>query len=1051
VNIIRLSIDRPIFITMVTAFFIALGLVAMKYLPIDLYPDVSYPVLVVRADLSGAAPEEIEQLITKPMEDALSTLSGLKTLRSISREGEALVIMEFDSGVDVRFQDVQVRGKIGNLRRSLPDAMTEPAVFRQDPDDTPIIEVAVTGNRSPAELTHLADDVIGLRLRQIEGVGEVDLEGERTREVQVELSRKQLDKLHLNPQDVVAAIQRFNHNDPVGQLQGTNRVWLARSVSASHTTADLKKIPVTRAADGRPVFLADIADVVDGFAEVTHVTRFGDHTGLKAAVRLNVLKQSGENTVAISTKIREALQQLKKDVPSDVNMTITQDSADLIRSNVADVYESLILGGLLTVLVVLIFLRSPRSTITTGLSLPSSVIATFAIMAVAGFTVNVMTLLALSLAVGLLVDDAIVVRENVFRHLSEDKQPAKEAAYNGAREVQLAVLATTLTVVAVFVPVAFMGGVSGQFFKPFALTVVFAIVMSLWDAMTMAPMLSAYFANIPDPATEWHPLGRIGDWTYAQLLKVEHGFELLIRWYARALAVILPRPWVAFGGAFLAVLLTVFGFKIVRKSFLPAQLVTTFSVHMSGPLALSMNRIAAIGAAAEKRIRNVPGLEFWTVSSGTSHTGKAFIGMTVHIKDSAADDQSQLSGIRNQVRKALSTFPGYTVGISEPADPLAGSSGRFQPIAVMISGDNISTLNDLAENIRQKMIETPGITDVAPIDTAGLPEFVLAVDHARAGLYGVDAKMLSDSLGTFVLGDITNTMTSGEDQVPIRVELKGGEHLTPKKLLALNLYTKPTGSKADVAVPVGNFVNQSAQAGSAMINREQRQRVVRLGANLTHGAALGDVVDSLQGRLDATPLPTGYKARIVGQSEQMAELFGNVVTAVGLGSVFVYMVLASLFESLLLPIAVMIAIPLGATGAVLALILFNMPLDLYGGIGIVLLAGIVAKNSILLVDFAAMRVREKGEQPLQAILEAAPLRLRPIIMTSVAMIAGMIPVAMGLGSGGQARQTLGVATIGGIISSTILTLLIVPSFYVATEKLSGWMRRKRQHKAAIEA
>jgi HAE1 family hydrophobic/amphiphilic exporter-1 len=1048
-DIVGLSIRRPIFIVMVTAFLIVIGALALRKLPVDLYPDVTYPVLAVRADLGGAAPEEMEQLVTRRLEDALSSLAGLKTMRSQSREGSSTVVLEFETGVDVKFQEIQVRAKVANMRRSLPDDLSEPVVYRQDPDDTPIIEVAVTGSRTAAELTEIADLGIADRLRQVEGVGEVGLSGSRKPEVRVDLRPEALEAWRLTAADVAAAIRRFSGNDPIGKLTGKDRQWLLRSVSHVKGVADLNAVPVGRDASGKAVLLSDVATVTQGFQEVSRVSRLNLAGELRPAIVIEVSKQSGGNTVAVSDQVRAALDQLRADLPADVQFLITRDNADLVRSNVADVVETLVIGAFLTVVVVLLFLRSPRATLTTALSLPSSVITTFAVMAVAGFTINVMTLLALSLAIGLLVDDAIVVRENIFRHLNTgtgkgkgEAASPKVAAASGAREVTLAVIATTLTLVAVFLPVGFMGGTTGQFFKQFALTVVFAVMVSLWDALTMAPMLSAYFANVADPAKEWASFGRIGRAFDAVLIRFEHVFTSLEARYHRVLGWMLPRPWVALLATVVALVAAGAGFSLIGKSFLPAQLGQVFSVQLGGPLAMPVPRVVEVADEVDGRMRKVKGLESWTISAGQGWGGSASVNLTVRVAKDFSNDQEELAGVRTETRAALDGIPGYTVRVSEPSDPLAGSTGRFQPVAVQISGDELDQLKDIARQVQALMNDLKGVTDVGQVQDDGLPELRLTTLPALAGHYGVSPETLATEMRAWVEGDTSNTLQLGNERIPIRVKLAGGDQLSAESLMAKSLFVKPSGSGASIPVAVGEVVSWDAGAGPAVIGRENRQKVLRIGANLQRGAALGDVVKELEERLREIPLPSGYRAKIVGQSEQLDELFSSVVLAIGLGCLFMYMILASLFESFAQPLTVMAAVPLAATGAVAALLLFGMPLDLYGGIGMILLAGIVAKNSILLVDFASKAVRDHGAAPRDAILASAPRRLRPILMTSVAMIAGMLPVAAGLGSGGAARQSLGVATIGGIISSTLLTLLVVPNLYVSVERLARRVLRR---------
>ncbi len=1040
-DIIRLSIKRPIFILMITLFMIVVGGLALRQLPVDLYPDVSYPVLAVRAHLPGAAPEEVEQIVTRRLEDALSSLAGITTMRSISREGSATVIMEFAAGVDIKFQETQVRAKVANIRNSFPDDLSEPVVFRQDPDDTPIIEIAITGNRTASELTRIADDQIAERLRQVPGAGEVTLGGERKQEVLVELKPDAIEAWRISTAEVVSAIQNFNGNEPVGNLKGKDRVWLLRSLSHVASVEDLRTIPVTRTKDGNPIFLGDVADISLGFAEVRRISRLNDGKSLRPAVTIDVSKQSGENTVAVSDQVIKTIEELRQILPSDISITITRDNADLVRTNVADVFETLIIGAILTIVVVLLFLRSPRATVTTGLSLPSSVITTFAIMFVAGFTINVMTLLALSLAIGLLVDDAIVVRENIFRHLQKNESDPAEAAYQGTREVALAVVATTLTIVAVFLPVGFMGGATGQFFKQFAVTVVFAILVSLWDALTMAPMLSTYFANIADPTREWLAFGKFGDRANHFLEKFENWFIGLETRYHDVLSWILPRPKIAGLISAGSLLVALLGFAFIGKSFLPAQLGRVFSAQLTGPIAIPIQRVAEVADQVDQKLRAVESLDNWTISAGKSFNGSASVNMTLRVKDKFGRSQKALAKVRSDVRGAISGITGYSLRMSEPADPLAGSSGRFQPVAVLVSGHELSTLRDIARKVQAIMGEIDGITDVAALQEDGLPEIVLQTSPDLAGYYGVTGKAIGTELRTWVEGDTRNNLQLGSDRIPIRVRLAGGETQSPPSLMAKSIFARSIQGDV-VAVPIGSAVEWKANAGPSVIARENRRKILRVGANTERGAALGTIVSKLNERLADLPLPQGYNVRIVGQSEQMAELFRNVVIALALGCLFMYMILASLFESFTQPLTVMAAVPLAATGAVLALLLFQLPLDMYGGIGMILLAGIVAKNSILLVDFATQKVRNLGMDPQLAILEAAPLRLRPILMTSLAMIVGMLPVATGLGVGGAARQALGIATIGGIISSTFLTLVIVPNLYVAVERYASKFRLK---------
>jgi len=1041
-NIPRLAIDRPIFVTMITVFLLVMGLLGLSKLPLDLYPSLTYPVLAVRAELKGAAPEEMEQLVARPLEDVLSTVADVNSIRSVSREGSAFVILEFNQGVDIKFQEMQVRAKVGNIRRRLPENVSEPVVFRQDPDDTPIVEIAMTGNRPASEISKLADDIVARKIRQIEGVGEVNLKGAQREEIQVELNPEALELWRLNASDVVQGINRANRNEPVGRLFGQERRWVLRTVGAARSVEDLRNVPIGRATNGMPLQLKDVAEVTAGYAERDSVSRLGNSGSFEPAVIVEILKQSGENTVAVVDRVSEVLAAVADELPQDVKIQVVRDNSTLIRSNVADVQESLIIASLLTVIVVLLFMRSPRSTVTTGLALPSSVVTTFAMMAWAGFSMNVMTLLALSLSIGLLVDDAIVVRENIYRYLQKPGVDAKTAAYEGTREVMLAVLATTLVVVAVFLPVGFMGGVTGQFFKPFALTVVFAMLISLWDAISMGPMLSAYFANIPHPLKEWQSFGSFGMRINAWLEAFEHKFDRLAQAYARVLQLLLRKPLLSFAIAVVSLVVAAVGFNLVEKSFLPTQLGDTFRVSLDGPPSVRPESVYGVGDLVHERLKTIPSVDFWTVETGTNSAGSADVGLNVRVSQPFARSQKSLAQVRQDVRKVLSGLPGYNVRISEPADPLASGGARYQPVAVVVSAENQSELLELAKKVRTVLLTTPGIADAQPLQEDGLPEVQFKPNPLLTAQYGLSNDVLLNQMAIWVQGDASNSLSLGDEQVPIRVRLRGAREETPVQLARHGVVVRGTGrTSGEAVVPLSNFMQIQTGAGPSVIVRENRERVLRVGANILPGAALGSVVAELKERLNTIPLGNGQSLSVKGQNQQMDELLRNLVFALLLGLVFVYMVLASLFESFVQPFTVMMAIPLAATGAVLALLAFGFPLDLYGGIGVILLAGICAKNSILLIDFAMQRVRE-GIAPAEAVVQTSPLRLRPILMTSVAMIVGMLPVATGWGAGGAARMPLGIATIGGVLSSTILTLFVVPNLFV-------WIENRRVRRVSV--
>jgi HAE1 family hydrophobic/amphiphilic exporter-1 len=1039
-NLIDLSIKRPLFVTMITLFLVVVGLLALRKLPIDLYPDVSPPVLTVRVGFPGASPEEVEELVVKRLEDVLSTIGGIKAMRSASRESMGFVSLEFEAGRDIRQEENQVRAKVAEARRSLPEDIQEPTVNRQSIDETPIIELVLTGPRSVSELSDLAENTVAQTLRQVEGVGEVSLSGERKREVRVELLMERLSKFKLNATEIVARLRGAVSQEPAGKLEGKDRIWLLRMQPSAVRSSDLENLVVARTAEGFAVRLSEVALVSESFNRASRVNRYFDGERTAPSVGLEITRQSGQNTLDVASRVRVRLQELHGQLPADVQVLVTSDASGLIKVNVADVVETLLIAAVLTVVVVLLFLQSPRSTLTTAISLPSSVLTTFFAMQAAGFTINTMTLLALSLAIGIIVDDAIVVRENIYRHLSEFKKDGATAASDGTKEVALAVVATTLTLVAVFVPVASLQSVTGQFFKPFALTVAFAVLISLWDALTMAPMLSAHFANIPSPELEWAKWGPPGRFIYRGLAKLEHGFDALARLFEGLVRRLLRQHFLVFIGLSLSIFAVWWGGVNVRKGFLPSQLGTEFRIVMDGPLSIPPERVVELLPHVEKRLAETATLESFSMSAGTGFAGNAFIQVAAKVKKDLGKNQEKLGEIRQKIRQALAGIPGYTVRISEVSDPLAGGGGRFAPIVISISGNDLRDLNILALKVREEMESIKGLSDISNLAEEGLSEFRVAIDESKAGLLGVLPSLVAENLQVWIQGQNALFLKEGDTQVPVKVSLKDGLFLSPQAILQSEIFVNT--SKGREGIPLSAISSLKSAAGPTLIARENRQRTLRVSSGLAPGVALGDVVPLLEEKISGIVLPQGALVKVTGQGEQMNAFFAELGFALLLGCVFVYMVLTSLFESLIHPFTVMMAIPLAGSGALIALWMFDVPLDLYGGIGLVLLSGLVAKNSILLVDMAISIRNESPEiSPAEAMARTAPKRLRPILMTSIAMIVGMLPIATGWGVGGATRQSLGIATVGGVISSTLLSLIFIPSLFVWMEKIVGLLRK----------
>ena len=1021
---------------MITLFLGTLGLLAVRTLPIDLYPDVSAPVVTVRVSLPGAAPEEVEELIVRPLEDVLATLGGVKTLRAVAREGFGFVSLEFELDQNMDAQEAQVRAKVGESRRRLPEEIDEPTVVRQSLDDTPIIEAALTGPRTASELTDLAEDIVTLKLRQIEGVGEVNLSGTRTRVIKIELDPVRMANAELNASEVAAKLRQTIKTLPLGRLEGKERAWILRVDNNLKLAFHLRDLVVGRKGDF-PVFLKDVAEVTESFNKATRFNRFFQDGQGNTSIGIEITKQSGRNTLDVANKVQQLFDALESELPEDTKLVGTADTSNAVRVNVLDVAETLLIAIVLTVAVVLLFLRSPRATLTTALSLPSSIITTFLAMQLAGFSINTMTLLALTLSIGIIVDDAIVVRENIHKFRSELNFSAKDAALKGTQQVALAVIATTLVLVAMFLPVAGMDSVTGQFFKPFALTVSFAVLVSLWDALTMAPLLSAYYANFADPSDEWSRFGAIGKAVDRMLIHLEHAFEKATRSYASVLTLFLDRVWLPVVVLALSLAAIYGGAVTVRKGFLPNQLAKEFRVSLDGPLAIPAEQVRTLLPKIESILGSNKDIETVSLSAGLGWSGAANVQLAVRTKSERARNQKQLSEVRQSLRQSLSVFPGYSVRVVENSDPLAGGGGpRFAPVLVNITGQVLEEINSTATRVQQLLASTAGLSDVSQAADEGLPELLLRLDPLSAGRVGLDPSLVVENVRTWVQGTQVLQLNQGGKEIPVELSAKDGLKMEPQDLMRQALFF---GSGIRKASPLGELASLDAGAGPTTIQRENRQRVVRVFSGLEPGVALGDILTGLQEKISEIPKPSGGDVVLSGQSEQMSAFFAELGWALLLGSVFVYMVLASLFESWVHPLTVMMALPLAGGGALWSLWAFDVPFDLYGGIGIVLLCGLVAKNSILIVDLALQKVRE-GWSPEKALRETVPGRLRPIVMTSLAMVVGMLPIATGWGVAGSTRQALGIATIGGVISSTILSLLLIPSLFLWVEKGTAKLR-----------
>ncbi len=1021
-NISEIAIKRPVFTVMVTLALMVLGGMGLSRLGTDLFPDIAFPVVVVNVPYPGASPREVEQLVSKPLEDAIVSLNGIDQLKSTSREGLATVVIIFKLGVDLQDAATQVRERVAQTRFKLPNEVKEPSVARFDVGAAPVLTYTLSGaGQSLPEIGQFARDVIKPALEQVDGVASVDVKGGAEREVHVDLDRAKIDGLGLSAIGILQAIKSQNLSVPAGHYDEGTREISVRTVGELKSVDEIRNLIVATAADGSSVRLSDVGRVEDGHEELrTRIRVNGD-----SAVTFDVLKQSGTNTIAVSDDVRAKLAIIEKTFPKGIRADLIIEQARFIRENTHEVEVSIVFGGAMAILVILVFMLDLRSMLISSVALPTSVISTFFVMYVLKFSLNMMTLLALSLAIGLLIDDAVVVRENIQKHLERGEDP-RTAALNGTKEIALAVLATTLTVVAVFLPVAFMTGIVGQFFRQFGITIVAAVLVSLFVAFTLDPMLSSRFSkrHVPGAKDRFAGVKRPFEAFFQGL---EDTYRVVLRWTVRRKLVV----GLIAVGAF-ALMFPIAG--LTGVDFVNAEDRGQFVVDIELAAGTKLTETAATLLPAEAKL--MEDKRFVTVLSTLGPNGevnKVKWRVVALPKDKRT---ASLVELRDAARDVIQkTVPGARVVITDP--PFVEGGATEAPIMVQVRAPDYETLAPLTKQFEAALANVPGISDVDMKYTPGQPELRVSVDRDRAARAGVPVANVALALRAAIEGDEAGKLRQGKDDVPIRVRLEKGDRATMEDVLQMTIWT-PKGP-----VALHDLANIERGEGPSAIERQDRERQIVIWA-APKGRSLGELVPEMNAAFSKIKLPPGASFHFDGQVKQMAESNSAMGVAFLLALVFIYIVLASQFESFLHPVTIMMTtLPLAAVGAIVGVFLSGTTLAMGSFIGIIFLLGLVTKNAILVVDRAIVRVRDHGETPLQAILEAGPERLRPILMTSAAMVLGMLPTAIGRGEGSEFRSPMAIAVIGGVVSSTILSLVVVPVFYLAVENLKARVRTAR--------
>jgi len=1015
---IKAFIERPVFTTMVIMVLIVFGIRAYPKLGVDLYPEIDLPLVSVTVTYTGASPEEMETLVIKPIENRVSQVSGIKTMSSTARNGYAQTVIEFPLGTDAMAKASEVREKVASVRGRLPDDIDEPITQRVDLSAQSVVSYTLASkSRSRGEIVRIIENVLKNRLQQVEGVAEVNYYGAQDRELKVYVDGEKLQAYNVPFQTVYNQVNYANANTPAGFVKQNGMQLTVRTLGKFKSVDDMKNVVVSN-SNGRVVKLSDVARVEDSWIEDNSFARANNVPG----VNVSITKQSGSNSVSVADGVQAAMKEMREtnQLPQDIEVSILKDTSIYIRDNIADVWSSIILGGFLALWITYMFLGNFRATVIGGMAIPSSVIATFVLMKQMHFTLNNMSLLGLSLAVGMLIDDAIVLIENVFRHMEMGKTP-KVAALDAAKELSLAILASSLSLIAVFVPIGTMGEVIGQFFAQFGLTVAFAVIFSTFSAYSLTPMLSAHWLVNPKEEAK-KPRNKI----VQKCLEVfEAQFQAFRKLYSDTIAVAMNHAKliivisIVFLGASCAML------PLIGMEFQPTYDSGEFTISAIAPSNVSVQRMAEIMEPVEKIVLQEPGVRLVGMRLGGSRIPPNQSTIDVKLKD-VSERTKSMQTIMDELRLNLKDVKNVKLAVMSGQ---GAGRGDKRPVQIGIMGPDLKALENYANDLAAQIKKIPGATDVDLSSFEAEPEVIVRLDQDKASRMG----LTPTSVGTVVQmafqgKTTTNKFTFTDHDFDIRVELEPDQQRNLEDVRNL-LISNTSGN----FVRLADIANVTLESGPTKIDRYNRERQVAVYAN-TVGISAGELTDKIQKELvPAMNLPEGYYTTLIGSSDMMGRSFNEIYKALALAIVVIYMVLAAEFESFSQPLVIMMSLPLALTGAILGLLITGLTINMMSLIGFAMLLGLVTKVAILLIDYTN-QARAKGMNIRDSLKESCSLRLRPILMTSVSTMLGIVPIALGLGAGAELRQSMGVVILGGMISSTFLTLIVVPLFYMVFEE-----------------
>lgn len=1024
----ELAIKRPAMMSMVFLLFVFLGLVSAPYLGVDLYPPVNIPYVTVVIPYAGAGPEEIETQVVKPVEDAVSSINNVKNINSRAAEGLAMVTIEFTMNTDLDEAAIDVQKNIDAVSGDLPDSADRPVVKKVDFNAQPVMVLAVSGDRPLEDIYELARDNVKDKIQQVPGVGEVSLNGGREREVKIAVDKNRLETYGVALGTIIARVSAANMDVPAGRIDQEESEYLVRILGEYDDLDEIRSLAIPLPTGGK-VALRELATVSPGTKDIRSYSRYNG----KDAVTITILKQSTASLVATADAISATLPGIRDSLPPGIQLYVAQDGADFVHNALNETWKNLIEGILTTALVLLLFLREWRSTLIVVLAIPTSLIATLTLMYFAGFSFNLLTLLALTMCIGILVDDSIVVLENIHRHRTELGKDAATAAMDGRTEIGMAAVAITMSDVVVFGPIAFLTGIVGQFFKQFGLTVVFATLFSLLVSFTLTPMLaSLLFKNAPKPREDQEAKNQSGRWSSIQH-QVYMKYETFLKW-----ALSHRRPVVI--TCLLAPML-VFSFiplGLIKTEFMPLTDQSQVTISLEMPPGTSLAETDAILAQLEKRAMSLPETE--TVYSTVGKNAE-FVGTTVSAQQGnvfvrlvpKTDRKLYQWEIAESMRSWGRNIPGAKISVFEPS----GLFPQMAPIQVNITGNDQTKLVELSDKIRTIVKDTPGTADVDSSWKMGQPEIQAEINPLAADNYGLTTAEIAGTMRSAVSGDVVTTYRKEGKETDVRVLLSGANSFDSAQLGSIGI----TNNQGQI-VRLDQVAAIQEKVGPTEIKRMNKQRLITIKSNIS-GRSLGDIIGDVKNHISALEIPNGSKVSYQGESYYMEDSFAELTRALIISIFLVYAILVMLYESYLIPVIRMLSLPLGLVGALLAFFITGKTLNISSFIGLIMLDGLVAKNSTLLIDYTHTIMQREGLALREALVKAGTTRLRPIIMTSVTMIAGMLPTALAKATGAEMRSGMAAALIGGLLLSTVLTLVVIPVAYTLLDDLRRWVKKKR--------